>query len=198
MIKGTTFGVPYGAGAECVASNTGLSFEAASNLITRFFAKAKVLKLWLDGQRAQALSSGYTKSLRGRRRFYRLFNKQHIVSAGNIAERVKWKDIEKEENAQIKRWAGNQPIQTSCVDLLKLAMVKIHLALRGGSWTGKLLYDAHIILTVHDEIVMEARENQAEAVAKIMAACMLEAYNEIIKSVTHGPVDVTIANYWKK
>ena len=47
-IKGTTFGVPYGAGAQCVANNTGLSLDEASDLITRFFAKAGVLKLWLD------------------------------------------------------------------------------------------------------------------------------------------------------
>jgi DNA polymerase I-like protein with 3'-5' exonuclease and polymerase domains len=104
---------------------------------------------------------------------------------------------EKEEE-QIKRWAGNQPIQSSCVDILKPAMVKIYLALRGDSWTGELLYDAHFLLTAHDEIVMEAREDQAKAVAQIMKDCMQEAYNDVAKSVTLGPVDVTISDYWEK
>jgi DNA polymerase I-like protein with 3'-5' exonuclease and polymerase domains len=77
-------------------------------------------------------------------------------------------------------------------------MIKIYLALRGGSWTGELIYDAHVVLCVHDEIVIEAREDQAEAVANIMKDCMLGAYNDIVKSVTHGLVEVTIADYWKK
>jgi len=196
--KGTTFGVPYGAGAESVARVTGLPHEAASDLITRFFAKAKILKTWLDDQRAFALKFGYSKSLKGRRRFYRIPTRRRELDLNNSPEEKLqyWKKREEQE-AQIRRWASNQPIQSSCVDLLKPAMVKIYLALRGGSWTGELIYDAHIINTVHDEIIVEAREDQAQDVAKLMEVCMQEAYTDIIKTV-NNTVDVTIADHWKK
>jgi len=117
--------------------------------------------------------------------------------AKTLEKRAEAKKVREERESKIEREAGNQPIQASCVDLLKPAMVKIYLALRGGSWTGELIYDAHVILTVHDEIVVEAREDQAQDVAKLMEGCMQEAYTDIITTVSNK-VDVTIADYWKK
>jgi DNA polymerase I-like protein with 3'-5' exonuclease and polymerase domains len=181
-----------------VANVTKLSEEDAAGLITRFFHKAQALKSWLDTQGALALAFGFTSTQRGRKRFYRLPTKQAETEAKTAEERKEAKDARKEREAQIRRQACNQPIQSSCVDILKQALVKIYLALRGGSRTGKRLYDAYIMFTMHDEIVMRAREDQAEAVAKIMKDCMLEAYNDVIKSVTHGPLEVTISDYWEK
>jgi DNA polymerase I-like protein with 3'-5' exonuclease and polymerase domains len=196
-IKGTSFGVPYGAGAECVSNNTGLPLGAASDLITRFFSKARILKTWLDRQRAGARCFGYSSSLKGRKRFYRTPTMRAECDAKTLEKRAEAKKVREERESKIEREAGNQPIQASCVDLLKPAMVKIYLALRGGSWTGELIYDAHVILTVHDEIVVEAREDQAQDVAKLMEGCMQEAYTDIITTVSNK-VDVTIADYWKK
>ena len=126
--KGTTFGVPYGASPECVAKNTGLPLEEASRWITRFFAKAIVLKFWLDGQRAHAFTYGWTKSLRGRKRFYLLPTKEAETEAKTAEERKEAKDAREKGDAHIMREAGNQPIQSSCVDLLKSAMVEIYLS----------------------------------------------------------------------
>jgi len=172
---------------------TGLTFEEAEALIKKFFDTYMVLSLWLDSQKASAMVNNYTASVRGRRRFYELYDKERVKFYGSSDVRKAAKEVEE----RVKRCAGNQPIQTSCVDLLKPAMVKIYLALRGGSWTAKPIYDARIVLSVHDEIVCEACADHAEAVKGIMEVCMQESYDECIKTIKNK-VDVTIADYWKK
>jgi len=134
------------------------------------------------------LSLGYARSLRGRKRFYRDLNAEEPNQSRQSGE---------DEHDEIRRQASNNPVQASCADVLKLAMVKIYLALRGGDFAGQLLYDAHIVLTMHDEVVVEAKKEQAEEVAKLMKGCMEEAYDEIIKTVANS-VEVTVADYWKK
>ncbi len=195
-IKGVTFGVPYGAGPDRISATTGLPLEAAADLINRFFAKARGLKAWLRAQGEAALRLGYSTSLGGRKRFYELASNIVEFQATTRKERNQARELRKEE-AQIRRRACNQPVQSSCVDILKKALAKIYLALRGGSWTGDLLYDAHVLLCIHDEIIMEAREDQAKAVAKIMKDCMEEAYTDIITTVK-DIVEVTIADNWTK
>jgi DNA polymerase-1 len=149
-------------------------------LIDGFFAKASGLKKWLDGQRAKALRRGYSTSLKGRRRYY-----------------TRTTSEDGDELAHIERCGANNPIQSTCADLLKTALPKIHLAIRGGSWKGEMIYDAHIILCAHDEIVLEVREDQAHEVGKLVKGCMEEAFKDIIKTVGIK-VDATIADYWKK
>jgi DNA polymerase-1 len=163
-----------------VASNTGLSYAAASELITGFFAKASALKKWLDDQRAKAVKLGYSRSLKGRIRYYSLPTSQG-----------------EDETAHIERCGANNPIQSTCADVLKTALAKVYLAIRGGSWKREMIYDAHIILCVHDEIVLEVREDQTEDVKQLVKKCMEEAFTDIIKTVGIK-VDVTIADYWKK
>jgi DNA polymerase I-like protein with 3'-5' exonuclease and polymerase domains len=187
-IKGVTFGVPYGAGPEGVAKTTGLPFESARDLIKSYFTKTYGLKAWLDEQGANVLSLGYARSLRGRKRFYRDLNAEEPNQSQQSGEY---------EHDEMRRQASNNPVQASCADVLKLAMVKIYLALRGGDFAGQLLYDAHIVLTMHDEVVVEAKKEQAEEVAILMKGCMEEAYDEIIKTVANS-VEVTVADYWKK
>ena len=141
-------------------------------------AKASALKKWLDDQRVRAVKLGFSKSLKGRKRSY-----AHPTS--------------QEELAHIERCGANNPIQSTCADVLKTALAKVYLAIRGGSWKGDMSYDAHIILCVHDEIVLEVREDQAEDVKNLVKKCMEEAFTDIIKTVGIN-VDVTIADYWKK
>ena len=60
----------------------------------------------------------------------------------------------------------NMPIQGSAADIIKLAMIKVHQALKDGGFKAKL------ILQVHDELIIEAPENEAEQVAKLLKDCM--------------------------
>lgn len=182
-VKRVTFGVPYGAGAKRVAMLTGLDEDAAQALIDRYFSKARKLKEWLENQGRFALTYGYSQSIRGRMRFYRLPDPSH----------PNYDDLA----SQIRRYAGNQPIQSSCVDLLKPAMSRIYLALRGGVWNAPRVCDAHFLLTVHDELVLEARTEHVGIVSGTMTDCMLSIYNELVTGIP-TKVDVSVADYWKK
>jgi DNA polymerase-1 len=169
-IKTVTFGVPYGAGPSRVALMTGMSLEESKEFIDTFFTTFSVLKHWLDEQGLLAVEEGYsTTPVLGRKRFYVLPSQS---------------DPEAEQQvSQIKRWAGNMPIQGSNADILKIAMKKLYLALRGGSYIAEKLYDARFLLVVHDEIVMLCREDHVLAVKKIMAEAMNAAYYEYTPKV---------------
>lgn len=182
-IKTTTFGVPYGAGAQTIARQTGLTEEEAQTLIDDFFAEFPGLKKWLDQQGDLAITYGYTQTRWGRRRFY----VRPPKSDPNYDAELK----------QIRRWAGNHPIQASNADMLKDALRRIYSRIRGGVLNGPPLYNAVLLLVVHDEIVMMVKEEDAEAVAKILADCMQEAYDAIITGIPNK-IDVVIDDTWEK
>jgi len=195
-IKTTTFGVPYGAGAKQVAKQINSSRksgdtaplfteEQAQQLIDDYFKKAKGLKKWLEKQGKHAISDRESKSLGGHYRFYQL------PMEGN--------DDYEERIAQIDRWSGNHPIQAGCADMLKMAVDKIYLDLRGGISSGPLVHEGHFILFVHDELVLTAPDEAVTAVKSIMIDGMQWAYEELIgtKNIIHE-TDVTVNDYWEK
>jgi DNA polymerase I-like protein with 3'-5' exonuclease and polymerase domains len=207
--KTTTFGVPYGAGAKRVAMMTGMSEEDAQSFIDQYFAKARVLKEYLDALRKEAVQNRCSRSPRGR---------------------VRWYDVPPRRDpnyrkviAQIERYAGNHPIQAGCVDLLKPAMAYFYLALRNGIWNGDRIYPhAALLLAVHDELVGECLEEHAGStenpgpVPLLLKASMERSYNELtthIKSRDEdgslhrkeicirdipNRVDVVVNDFWSK
>ncbi|MBO6060588.1 MAG: hypothetical protein J6P98_00535, partial [Clostridia bacterium] len=66
-----------------------------------------------------------------------------------------------------ERVAMNMPVQGSAADLIKLAMVRVHLALERGG------YKAKLILQIHDELLIDCPENEKEAVSKLLHDCMM-------------------------
>lgn len=208
-IKTVTFGVPYGAGANKVALMTGMTKEAAQEFIDAFFAKFNVLGAWLKKSGDDAIKYGFSCSPRGRRRFYDL-----------PAEGAKEKDKDK-IFSQIRRYAGNHPIQSGNVDMLKPAMWQIYNDVRTMGYSER---GARILFCVHDEIVMTARTEDAvrrdesgniltlesmETLAKakskllpgpiesIMMKRMQESYDGIIPDICNR-VDVSISTSWEK
>jgi hypothetical protein len=100
--KCVAFGVPYGAGPPNIALRTRgdvseESLKYAADIINRFFSKAYGLKEWLDRQGDDAIRYGFTTSPRGRKRFYTLPSMDDPEAEMILA--------------QIRRWAGNHPIQ---------------------------------------------------------------------------------------
>jgi DNA polymerase I-like protein with 3'-5' exonuclease and polymerase domains len=57
--------------------------------------------------------------------------------------------------------------------------------------------DAHVVIVVHDEFVIEAREDQAERVARVTEECMAKAFNHLIPDISM-PCEAKIADYWSK
>ena len=182
-IKTTTFGVPYGSQAEGIAARTGLSKEDAQILIDEFFQEFPILKKWLEKQGDRALTFYDTQTPDGRKRFY----VRPLASDENYDSMLR----------QIRRWAGNHPIQASNADMLKDALRKIYARIRGNILNGPKLFDARLLLVVHDEIVMIAKEEDAEAVARIMEDAMTEAYDAIITGIPNK-IDVVVDDTWEK
>jgi len=174
-IKTTSFGVPYGAGASRIALMTGMEMDDAEEFINTFFETFHDLKKWIDNQGMQAIrfrrypfsevALGYSTTPRGRKRF--------------MPEPERNSEYDKSIK-QIKRWAGNQPIQSSNVDMLKMAMANIYKDIRGGNPAAPCIYDAQFLLAVHDEIVMEVLEDHVDPVKAIMEHRMNEAYWSVI------------------
>lgn len=188
-IKVVTFGIPYGAGAQRVALMTGMTVEEAQQFIDDFFARFPKLKAWLARLGSDAIAEGYTTSPRGRKRFYMV-----PLPTDEDADQTM---------SQIRRWAGNHPIQAGNVDMLKPALRKIYVAIRGGNVAGPRLYDARLLLAVHDEIVVECLEKDVPAVKAIMEAAMQEAYDAVIlpemkERYVVNKIDVVVDDTWEK
>jgi DNA polymerase-1 len=79
-----------------------------------------------------------------------------------------------------ERAAMNMPIQGSAADIIKLAMIKVHQALKDGGFKSRL------ILQVHDELLIETHKDEKEAVAKILKENMEQAADLLV------PLDVDV------
>ena len=104
-------------------------------------------------------------------------------------------------NSETNQFMANGLVvhNSGCADMLKMAVGKIYLDLRGGISNGPLIHPAHFILFVHDELVLTAEDSSVEAVKQIMIDGMQWAYENLIglKNIIHE-TDVVVADYWRK
>jgi DNA polymerase-1 len=143
--KTINFGTIYGQGPFALSRQLGISQEEAKAFISRYFERFSGVRAYLDLQVKLARENGYVETLFGRRRYIPEINDKNF----NL-------------RAFAERTAQNSPLQGSAADLIKIAMVRIHDALRtGGS-------QARLLLQVHDELVLEAPESQVEEVSALV------------------------------
>jgi len=151
--KEINFGVIYGLGHVGLAQRTGLSREEAKNFIEQYFTIHPEIKNWLDNTKKTAHQLGYVEDLFGRRRY--------LPEINSGVQMIK---------AAAERMAVNMPIQGTAADLLKLAMIKIDQQLPRFSPAAKML------LTVHDELVLEVPEKEVEPVGQFVKNIMEQIY----------------------
>ncbi len=131
--KAINFGVIYGMGEQRLARETGITPKEAREFIDAYFRTYPRVKAFHEEQIALALERGYVETIFGRRRFIR----DELQSPdGGVA-------------ANARNNAINTPIQGSAADIVKLAMLRVHERLRDSK------LDAHLLLQVHDELVLE-------------------------------------------
>jgi DNA polymerase-1 len=167
--KTINFGTIYGQGAFSLAKMLGISQEDARNFIARYFERFSGVRAYLDRQVALAKEQGYVETLFGRRRY--------------IPE---IRDKNFNQRAFGERLAGNSPLQGSAADLIKIAMRRLHDALRDGGLTSRLL------LQVHDELVVEAPEAEVARVVPMVREAMEGAVTLNVPLV----VDVGVGPNW--
>jgi DNA polymerase-1 len=150
--KSVNFGIIYGQGAFGLAENLGISRTEAKEIIDNYKKEFPNIQKYMDQQINQAKELGYVETLMGRKRWLRDINSSNFTVRG-FAERN----------------AINSPIQGSAADMIKLAMIKIHHAMKAKTWESKM------ILQVHDELIFDATEKELPALKELILSCMTTA-----------------------
>ena len=143
--KTVNFSIIYGAGATNLSQQLDIKRKEATELIANYFAQYNGLKNYMDETVEFAREHGYVKTLLGRKRKTRDINSRNGMIRSN-AERI----------------AINTPIQGSAADMIKIAMINIHKALKDGNFKTKM------ILQVHDELVFDVYKPELEIVKPII------------------------------
>ncbi|KQP35616.1 DNA polymerase I [Pseudorhodoferax sp. Leaf274] len=137
--KVINFGLIYGMGAFGLASNLGIDQKAAKNYIDRYFDRFAGVKRYMDETRAQAAAQGYVETLFGRRIVL------PEIQGGSGPRR-----------AAAERQAINAPMQGTAADLIKLAMIAVQAEI------DRAAKSTRIVMQVHDELVFELPEDEAD------------------------------------
>ena len=167
--KAVNFGIVYGIGGFSLSKDLGISVAEASGYIKNYLMSYPGIEAYLESVVKAATEQGYTATVFGRRRYIPELNAQN----GNL-------------RAFGKRVAMNAPIQGTAADIMKLAMIKVYNRLKEDE------LDARIVMQVHDELVIEARLDQAEKVKTVVREEM-EGVASLSIPLT---VDVTSGANW--
>jgi len=170
IAKTINFGLCYGMSAKGLSDKLNITSEKAEAFINQYFRAYPKVKNTLQMLGMKAVNDLCSTTLGGRKRYY------HATDSFSSQK-------------ALERKGRNTPIQGTCGDILKKAILYLSESLRG--------YDAAIVNLVHDEIVIEVREDQAEAVRDIVKRDMIRAGRDYIKSIP-VEVDIKIDSVWRK
>lgn len=141
--KAVNFGIIYGMGAFSLSRDLGITKAEAENYIQGYFAKYPKVKEYLDGCVEFAKKNGYAKTAYNRIRYIPELTNSNF-NLRSFGERV----------------AMNMPIQGTAADIIKIAMLRVHNALKG--------HKSRLILQVHDELLLEVHRSELEEVRSIL------------------------------
>lgn len=167
--KAVNFGIVYGIGEYSLSQDLDISVKQAKEYIENYLASYPGVRAYLSDIVKYAADNGSVDTLYGRKRYIPEIQSKNGVMR-KFGERV----------------AMNSPIQGSAADIIKIAMLNV----------SKRLYDsdvdAKLILQVHDELIIEARSDQAEIAAQILKEEMENAADLPIPLT----VDLSIGDRW--
>ena len=150
--KAVNFGIVYGISDFGLASNLHISRKEAAEFISRYFDRYPAIHRFMDACISQGKAEGYSVTMYGRRR------PLPELSSPNYNRRQFG-----------ERAAMNTPVQGAAADIIKIAMNAVHDELKASGLTAKL------ILQVHDELIVEAPEEEREQVETLLRRCMENA-----------------------
>ena len=149
--KAINFGIIYGISAFGLARQLSIPREEAGDYIKAYLKKFPGIKKYTDATKAKAREDGYVKTAFGR--------KVHLTEINTKGP----------ARAFAERQAINAPLQGSAADVIKRAMIAMPGALK------KARLKARMLLQVHDELIFEVPENQAEKTMKVVRETMMKA-----------------------
>ena len=183
--KTINFGVIYGMGAQRFARSTGVSIIEAKYFLSRFKERYSAVFNFLEYQERLALSQGFVETLLGRRRYFH-FNKNGLGRLlGTPADDIDLTTARRAGmEAQQLRAAANAPIQGSSADIIKVAMIQLHSALKQTGLAAKIL------LQVHDELVLEVDPKDLEETKLLVQKTMENAVKLSVPLIVETGVGV--------
>ncbi|HJW84056.1 MAG TPA: DNA polymerase, partial [Anaerolineae bacterium] len=156
--KRVNFGLLYGMGARSLAEQAGIPMTEAQKFVDAYFAGFPNIKKYIDDTKRKAKETGYVETLLSRRRYFPILAAETRDARTNIMQRA------------AEREAINHPVQGSAADIIKIAMIRIHEAFK------RKKLKARLLLQVHDELVLEAPDDEVKTVVQLVKEIMEGAY----------------------
>ncbi len=167
--KAINFGLIYGMSAFGLAKQIGVDRKQSQAYVDRYFARYPGVLNYMERTRAQAAEQGFVETIFGRRLYLPDINAKN-QSLRKGAERM----------------AINAPMQGTAADIIKKAMVAVN------GWLDESGLDARVILQVHDELVLEVREDLVDQISKQIRPHMSGAAELAVPLL----VEVGVGNNW--
>lgn len=164
--KAVNFGIVYGISSFGLSRDLSISKAEAKRYIEEYFATYPSIKTFLDKLVADAVQNGYVTTIYGRRRPIPEISSSNFMTR-QFGERI----------------AMNSPLQGTAADIIKIAMVNVYKRLKKENFRSRL------ILQIHDELLVEAYKDEADAVAALLKEEMENAADllvDLIVEVNRG------------
>ncbi|HEY8615155.1 DNA polymerase I [Phenylobacterium sp.] len=171
--KAINFGIVYGISAFGLSNQLGISREEAGAYIKTYFERFPGIRAYMDRMQKQVRAEAFVTTIFGR--------KVHIPAARGKSQA---------ERSFADRAAINAPIQGAAADVIRRAMVRMPDALREAGLTAKML------LQVHDELVFEAPEAEADKVIAVACRVMETAHEPAVSLSVPLVVEARAAKNW--
>ncbi|MBB5707581.1 DNA polymerase I [Sphingopyxis panaciterrulae] len=172
--KTVNFSILYGISRWGLAGRLEITPDEAQALIARYFERFPGISDYITDTLEGARAKGYTETLFGRKTWF-----------------PRIKAASQHERQGSERAAINAPIQGTSADLIKRAMARMPAALADAG-----LSDVAMLLQVHDELVFEAPEGQAEAAGEVIRRVMMGAAEPVLKLSVPLEVEIGIGKSW--
>ncbi len=167
--KAVNFGLIYGKQAFSLGKELGISRQQAQNYIDMYFARYPKVQAYMENIVASAKEKGYVTTLFGRRR-----NIPEIQSRNGMIRKSG------------ERIALNTPIQGTAADIMKMAMIRVYKRLQKESLR------SHLILQIHDELIIDAPKDEADDVL----ALLIEEMENTVQLAVPLVVDAHEGDSW--
>jgi DNA polymerase I len=171
--KAINFGILYGMSAFGLAQRIQVPQAEAAEFIKAYFARFPGIRAYMERCKAECREKGYVETLFGRR--------CHLPGI---------KDANPARRGYAEREAINAPLQGTAADIIKRAMARIPAALAEAGLAARML------LQVHDELVFEAPESEAQATAAVVKEVMERACAPVLELSVPLTVETGMATNW--
>ena len=172
--KAINFGIIYGISAFGLANQLGIGREEAGEYIRTYFKRFPGIRDYMEATKQEARDKGYVETIFGRRMHF------PRIKSPNASER-----------AFLERAAINAPIQGAAADIIRRAMIRMPGALSDAGLTARML------LQVHDELIFQCVDAQAERTMDVVKRVMVSAPDPVVKLSVPLQVDARAAQNWE-